>query len=201
MFTDELITRFLKYKRIITKLQSLGLQRVFSNNLGDALGITPALVRKDFSRFNLTGNRRGGYLIEELLEKINEIMGRSSEEHMIMIGCGNIGKALISHRDFDNARIVAAFDMHPIEEKIQNVPVYPMSVMETYVAEHKIKVAVLAVPEGAAAEIYQNLLALGIKGILNFTPVELKSTDECIINNVNIGLEIEKLFYMVNSSS
>ena len=201
MINDETVTRFIKYSRILTQLKSLGMARVFSNNLGDALGVSPALVRKDFSRFELTGNKRGGYEIDSLIEKLQELLGGSELHNMIIVGCGHIGKALINHGDFskDGVKIVAGFDQFPTDEKFLNIPIYKTEILPTYIKEHNIELAILSVPEEACTIIYEKLLALGIKGVLNFTPVELKSTDECVINNMNIGLEIKKLSYMVKN--
>ncbi|MBN2616945.1 MAG: redox-sensing transcriptional repressor Rex [Spirochaetales bacterium] len=199
---DETVTRFIKYNRILSQLKSLGMARVFSNNLGDALGIAPALVRKDFSRFNLPGNKRGGYEIDTLSEMLDELLCGRNLENMIIIGCGHIAKALINHGDFtkDGGKIVAGFDIFPHDEKFKNIPIYKNEILPTYVKEHNIKIAILTVPEDAAAVMYEKLLALDIKGVLNFTPVELKSCESCIVNNVNIGLEIKKLTYMVKST-
>lgn len=202
MINDETVTRFIKYNRILSQLKSLGMARVFSNNLGDALGITPALVRKDFSRFDLTGNKRGGYEIDVLIEKLDILLGGKDVENMVIVGCGHIAKALINHVDFikDGGKIVAGFDIYPQDEKFKNIPIYKTEILPTYIKEHKIRTAILTVPEEAAANMHEKLLALGIKGVLNFTPVELKSTESCIVNNVNIGLEIKKLTYLVKTA-
>ncbi len=199
MINDETVIRFIKYNRILSQLKSLGMARVFSNNLGDAIGVTPALVRKDFSRFDLTGNKRGGYEIDSLIEKLDELLGGKSLENMVIVGCGHIAKALINHGDFtkEGGKIVAGFDLYPSDERFANIPIYKTDVLSAYIKEHNIKIAILTVPEEAAANMFEKLLALGIKGVLNFTPVELKGSTECIVNNVNIGLEIKKLTYEV----
>lgn len=199
MINDETVTRFIKYNRILYQLKSMGMGRVFSNNLGDAIGVAPTLVRKDFSRFDLTGNKRGGYEIDLLIEKLDELLGGKTPEDMIIVGCGHIAKALINHGDFtkDGGKIVAGFDLSPFDEKFSNIPIYNTDILSAYINEHKIKLAILTVPETAAANMFEKLLALGIKGVLNFTPIELKSSEDCIVNNVNIGLEIKKLTYDV----
>ena len=194
-------TRLIKYKRILIQLKSLGLEKVFSNNLGDAVGVTPALVRKDFSRMNLTqGNRKGGYNINDLIESLNRILGTSELQDVVVVGCGNLGKALIKHEAFykEGINISAGFDINPREAEINGTPIYPMEVLNNYVTQHKIKVAILCVPAGAASHTRDLLLDCSIEGILNFTPVELKSTEECRMQNVNICLEIENLFYQIS---
>ncbi len=202
MINNETVIRFIKYNRILSQLKSLGMARVFSNNLGDALGIAPALVRKDFSRFNLEGNKRGGYEIDLLIERLDELLGGKNLENMIIVGCGHIAKALINHGDFtkDGGKIVAGFDIDKHIEKFGNIPIYHVDVLPAYIKEHSINIAILTVPEEAATIMFEKLLALGIKGVLNFTPVELKGSENCIVNNVNIGLEIKKLTYEVKST-
>ena len=202
MINDETVTRFIKYNRILSQLKSLGMARVFSNNLGDALGIAPALVRKDFSRFDLTGNKRGGYEIDSLIHKLDELLGGKTVESMIIVGCGHIAKALINHIDFskDGAKIVAGFDIYPADERFNDIPIYHTDILPTYIQEHKIDLAILSVTEDSATTMFEKLLAQGIKGVLNFTPAELKSSDSCIVNNMNIGLEMKKLTYMVKKN-
>lgn len=196
----ELVLRLLKYKRLLQQLKSLGFVKVFSNNLGDAIGVSPALVRKDFSVLSLSGNKRGGYHIDTLVERLNEVLGKNEKQDVVLVGCGKIGTALMQYREFERQgiRIVAGFDKDP--QHVQNptkTPVFTDRQLEEYVAKHDIRIAVVAVPEESAADVAERLQHAGIKGILNFAPVELKSTEQCIINNVNIGLELENLFFMV----
>ena len=207
----ELILRLSKYKRILQRLKALGLERVFSNNLGDAIGITPALVRKDFSTLHLPGNKRGGYEINALLSLLNEILGQNQPKAVILVGCGKIGTALIQYKEFskEGINIVAGFDVDPTKlEEESAVPLFPMSEMRRIVIEKEIKVGIIAVPDFAAAEVLDLMVEAGIHGVLNFAPVELKSTrktndnedvQECVIHNVNNGLELENLFYLVNN--
>ncbi len=203
----DFILRLTKYKRLLYKLKALGFERVFSNNLGDAIGVTPALVRKDFSTLNLPGNKRGGYNIDTLIEKLDKILGRDRPQHVVVVGCGRIGTALMEYSGFntDGIEIVAGFDTHP--ENVHNtsgVPIYGMDKLEEYVREHDVKVGIIAVPDSEASKVLDRLINAGIRGILNFAPVELKCTrNDCpsstSIHNVNIALELEHLFYQVNS--
>lgn len=193
--------RLMKYKRVLIQLRSLGLERVFSNNLGDAIGISAALVRKDLARIELQGNRRGGYSIDAMLDRLNRLLGGKEAQEAILVGCGNLGRALLNHDAFykEGIKLVAGFDLSPPTEKTGNIPILPMDDLESFVSEHDAKVALLTVPASAAAEVRDRLLRAGIKGILNFAPMELKCPGDCVIHNVNIGLEIENLFFLVNS--
>jgi redox-sensing transcriptional repressor len=195
----DLMLRLLKYKRILRQFRDLGLERVFSNNLGDALGISAALVRKDFSRMGFEGNRRGGYRIDDLTREFERILGPGELKEVVVIGCGNIGKALINHESFvrEGIRIAAAFDIKPPSAEISGIPVYPMEILNDFVREHRIQVGIISVPADAASQVRDAMAEAGIRGVLNFAPVELKSSETCLIQNVNIGLELENLFFRI----
>lgn len=195
----ELVIRLIKYRRILNQLKSLGFERVFSNNLGDAIGVAPALVRKDFSLLFLGGNKRGGYNIDYLSEKLDAILGKAQNQKIIIMGMGRIGTALAQYKGFMQGgfEVAAGFDINADLERDVSVPVLPPERLADFVREHNIRVAVLTVPEDSAAACVKMLKEAGIQGILNFTPVEFKSTPTCSIQNINIAVEIENLFFQV----
>jgi len=204
-----MVLRLARYLRVLQKLKGLGFVKVFSNNLGDAIGATPAVVRKDFSVIGIAGNKRGGYVIDSLIERLIEVLGKNETERVIVVGCGRIGSALINFREFsrEGIRVVAGFDSSEARlEPEGQIPVLPMSDLPGFVAERRIEVAVLAVPDQVATSVFELMVDAGIRGVLNFTSVELKCgaaceedgcNAECTVHNVNIGLEIENLFYLI----
>lgn len=196
----ELVIRLLKYRRILNQLKNLGFEKVFSNNLGDAIGVAPALVRKDFSLLVLGGNKRGGYNIDYLSEQLNRILGKTREQRIVIVGMGKIGTAIAQYKGFlqGDFEVAAGFDVREVELPPElKMPVFELEALPAYVAANHIEVAILSVPEDVATECHRMLKDAGIKGILNFTPVELKTTQNCIIHNINIGVEIENLFFQV----
>ncbi len=196
----ELVIRLLKYRRILNQLKNLGFEKVFSNNLGDAIGVAPALVRKDFSLLVLGGNKRGGYNIDYLSEQLNRILGKTREQKIIIVGMGKIGTAIAQYKGFlqGDFEVAAGFDVRTMELPSDLIlPLLNLDQLPDYVATNHIEVAILSVPEDQAAECHRLLKDAGIRGILNFTPVELKTTPNCIIHNINIGVEIENLFFQV----
>ena len=94
------INRLLSYKHLLNRFKSLGLVRVFSDNIADPLGISASLVRKDFGLFGISGSQKGGYSINDVLEKINEILGSNEVQRVIVVGVGRIGEALMSYNGF-----------------------------------------------------------------------------------------------------
>jgi redox-sensing transcriptional repressor len=205
-----IVLRLAKYLRVLQKLKSLGFVKVFSNNLGDAVGVTPAVVRKDFSQINIPGNKRGGYNVDTLIDHIVDVLGKDERQDIVIVGYGNIGHALVNYRNFHNEgiNVVACFDIKPeMVDREAEPPILPMEELPEFVRKHGVQVAALAVPDSAATEVFDSLVESGIRGVLNFTTVELKCAGKCdmyncpikcVVQNVNIGLEIENLFYLVN---
>lgn len=204
------VLRLARYLRVLQKLKTVGIVNVFSNNLGDAVAVTPAIVRKDFSILGINGNKRGGYNIDVLIEELRRVLGKTDSQRAILVGCGRIGGALLEYKEFvkDSIEIAAAFDSNP--DKLNpdgRVPVMPMEALADYAARNDIHIGILAVPESAALPVFDAMVKAGVRGFLNFTTVELKCTGrcryeecphQCIIQNVNISLELESLFYLVN---
>ena len=128
-------------------------------------------------------------------------MGTHILQRIIIVGCGKIGTALMNYRGFpnENIEVVAGFDNNPsrVNPAATPIPILPVSQMAAFVKEQRIQVAVLAVPENAAAGILDQLAAAGVQGVLNFSPVQLKAGSSLFVQNINIAFEIENLFYYV----
>ena len=196
----DMIQRLSRYKNILYKLKSLGFVKVFSDNLADAVGMSSALVRKDFATVGLSGNKRGGYRIDELIERLNTILGKDEIQRIVIVGCGKIGTALIHYQGFarEGIKVVAGFDVRrELVDAQLPVPILDMAQLADFVKKEDIQIAIMTVPEGAAAQVLENLMNTGIKGVLNFAPIQLKGTEHCFVQNINIALEIENLFYYV----
>jgi redox-sensing transcriptional repressor len=179
----------------------MGVEKVFSHTLANDTGVTSDQVRKDFSEFGLRGNKRGGYEISDLLEKMENIFHRNKDHNIVLIGMGNLGLALSKYSKFvqRNMNIVATFDIDPFKQKIRSdIPVYSMSRLKEIIDRFRIKVAILAVPEISAQEVSDELVRAGIKGIVNFAPVLLKVPPEVVVNNVNLCDELESVIYYVH---
>jgi redox-sensing transcriptional repressor len=196
------IIRLSRYKNALYRLRQLGFVKVFSDNLADAIGVLPSQVRKDFSIFGISGNRRGGYQIDALIEKINTILGKERIQKVIVVGAGNIGTALLKYKGFEKEgiKIVACFEIDPSKfNKDTDIPVYPIEEMGAFVKKEVVKIGVIAVPDIAAQAALDLMTSVGIKGILNFAPIRLRASQEVVVNNVNLGVELENVIYFVNA--
>lgn len=195
------IMRLLKYKNALKRMKSFGFIKAYSNNLGDAIGITSVQVRKDFSLFSISGSKKGGYNIDDLLEQINKILGKQVSRKVILVGYGKIGKALVNYRGFksESIDIVAAFD-HNVEKisRDTETPVLPIEEIKDYIIDNKIEIAILTVPDLEAQRMFDVVCNAGIRGVLNFAPIKPTERPNCIIHDVNIAAEIEALFYFTN---
>lgn len=196
------IIRLSRYKNALYRLRTLGFVKVFSDNLADAIGVLPSQVRKDFSLFGISGNKRGGYQIDILIEKLNSILGKEQTQEVVIVGLGNIGSALMKYKGFEKEgiKISACFDIDPIKyHREAEIPVLPLEEMKDFVRNKQIKIGVIAVPDIAAQSVLDMMLSCGIKGVLNFAPLRLRAPGETVVNNVNLELELENVIYFVNA--
>ncbi|MFA5117599.1 MAG: redox-sensing transcriptional repressor Rex [Candidatus Omnitrophota bacterium] len=196
------IIRLSRYKNALYRLRTLGFIKVFSDNLADAIGVMPSQVRKDFSIFGISGNKRGGYQVDELIEKLNGILGKNEVQRVVIAGAGNIGTALMKYKGFEKEgiKLMAVFDIDPLKfTRVTDVPVLPLEQLPDFVKKNKIKIGIIAVPDIAAQQTLDSMVSAGIKGILNFAPIRLRGPLDCVINNVNLELELENVIYFVNT--
>lgn len=195
------LKRIFLYRACLARLKMMGVTKVFSYTLAHETGVTSDQVRKDFSEFGIKGNKRGGYEINDLLEKMETIFHRNKDHNIILVGMGNLGQALSKYSKFvqRNMNIVATFDIDPFKQKIRSeIPVYSLSRLREIIDRFRVKVAILAVPEISAQEVSDEMVREGIKGIVNFAPVLLKVPPDVVVNNVNLSDELESVIYYVH---
>jgi len=196
------ILRLSKYKNSLNKLRSLGFKKVFSDNLADAAGVTPAQVRKDFSQFGISGNKRGGYSVEELIENLNRVLGKDRVQNLIIIGTGNIGSALIKYKGFEKEgiKVVGAFDIDAAKINAEApVPILHIDDMPGFIKKNDVKIAIISVPDIFAQSVFDMAVDAGVKGFLNFAPVRLRGPEDVVLNNVDFYAELEKIIYFVSA--
>lgn len=193
------IYRLSIYLRCLARLGENGIGTVSSEALAKAAGVKPTQLRKDLAYFGTFGTRGLGYEVADLSIKISEELGTSRLQPVILIGVGNLGLALLSYRGFEKEgfEIVAAFDAHPERERDKDVkqPIYGMDNLSAFVKQQHIKMAILTVPASAAQAVANDLIDVGITGILNFSPIVLSVPEEVMVNNVNLAIELENLSY------
>lgn len=204
MLGETRIKRLSKYKEALRRMKTLSMQTVYSSNLAEAIGIKATQVRKDLSIFNISGNKRAGYDINELLEQISVVLHKETPQKAVIVGYGKIGGALSKYKGFntDSMDVAACFDTD--ENKINpdaEIPVLPLNELSEYIKSNGIEVGIIAVPELQAQAAADTLVNAGVKGILNFAPIRLVLPKGCCVNNVNLAAELESLFYFVRNNS
>ena len=180
--SDAVIRRLPRYYRYLDDLHLKGNVRISSSVLGEKMGITASQIRQDLSCFGEFGQQGYGYNVDELRGEIGRILGVDQSHRIIVVGVGNLGRALIQNFRFNDTGFLleAAFDVSPalVGTDIAGVPVLDTTELERFVPEHKPDVAVLTVPRAAAQQMADRLIGLGVRGFWNFTNVELSSQAE-----------------------
>ncbi len=198
------VSRLSLYLRELQHLIRDGHETTSSTQLGGRLGVTDAQIRKDLAYFGQFGYPGIGYRCEELVGQIRKILGTDHDWPVAIVGLGNLGTALLGHRGFSQKgfRVVAGFDIDPnkIGRQIHSVPVFDLQLLQQTVQSEAIRLAILAVPAAVAQEVADRLVAAGIHGIMNFTPVTISLPTSVSIVAVDLAIELEQLsFAVVNS--
>ncbi len=196
---ESTVRRLSLYLRFLEEFEGQGIGTVSSGALASRGGTTSAQVRKDLSFFGSFGKRGLGYPVPELADRLREILGLKRRYQVGMIGAGKIGSALVQYRGFKQRGfdIVAIFDRDPAKIGTQwnGLTVLDVDVLEAEVARRSIDMAVLVTPAESAQPVTDRLIALGVKAILNFAPVQLTVPDDVVVKTVNLALELETLSY------
>lgn len=190
------------YYRYLNMLSDAGKKRVSSNELAEAVKVDSATIRRDFSYFGALGKRGYGYDVENLLQFFKKTLNQDKLTNVALIGVGNLGHALLNfnfHKS-NNVRINAAFDINEeITGTIQSgVPVYPMEDMKEQLKIQQIEIVILTVPANVAQGVTNDLIEVGVKGILNFTPLRISVPESVLVQNVDLTNELQTLIYFLD---
>ena len=194
--------RISRYLRYLEELQNRGETTTSSQQLGAALGVTAAQVRKDLGYFGQFGFPGLGYKITNLIPEIKRILGTDRSWNVALVGIGNLGNALLRYKGFlaQGFRIVALFDSNPrlVGRAMEGLTIYPMGKVNEVVEEKGIELAMLSVPASAAQEVANRLVEAGIRGIFNFAPVLLSLPEEVAYVSIDLAVELEQLAFLVS---
>lgn len=201
--SDSTVRRLSLYLNQLRALSARGTALVSSRELAEASGTTAAQVRKDLSNFGSFGKRGQGYVVRELRERIESILGIEGSWRVAVVGAGKIGTALLGYGDLEDRgfEIVAAFDTDPdkIGREIFGVPVYPVDELERRLREERVGIVVLATPPAAAPEIAERVAEAGVGGILSFAAANLETEAPVAVRWMDVALELEGLSFLITS--
>lgn len=204
--SNSVIRRLPRYYRFLGELELSGYIRISSRELAEKMGLTASQIRQDFNCFGEFGQQGYGYNVKGLRDEIGKILGLDETTPMILLGAGNLGRAIASHIDFQNKgfELVGIFDASPevIGKKIGNVTVSDIAELENFCNENHPVAAILCIPRNAAAEETDRLINLGVRAFWNFTHYDLRVNHKGIaVENVHLGDSLTTLSYGLKSNS
>lgn len=191
------------YYRFIQTFADVGKERVSSKELSEAMQIDSATIRRDFSYFGQLGKKGYGYDVQKLLLFFSGVLDQDQRMNVAVIGIGNLGQALLKYnfQKNHNMKIVVAFDTnYPIEgELVNGVPVFHPDVMEEKFDEYEAELPILTVPARSAQLMVERLVKMGVKGVLNFTPVRLQVPEAFRVHTIDLSIELQTLSYFMRN--
>jgi redox-sensing transcriptional repressor len=196
------IYRLSIYSRCLRRLHENAMETVSSNSLAQAANVKPAQLRKDLAYFGQLGTRGLGYPVELLLETIRAVLGRATLQPVILVGVGNLGRALLRYDGFkkEGFEVLAAFDTNSevLKEKGITVPLLHDDEMISFIKKNAVRMAILCVPAQYGQEVTNVLVDAGVQGILNFSPTILQVPDQVVVTRVDLAMELETLSYFID---
>ena len=197
MISEAVIKRLPRYYRHIKHLADSGVMRVSSNKIASVLNITASQVRQDLCNFGGFGQQGYGYDVIKLKNELAVILGLDKEYDMIIVGAGNIGRALAGYKGFvdDGFYVKALFDIDPRCSSINGIKVYEIDFLEAYIKENNVDIAIIATQKESAKSVADSLISCGVKSIWNFAPVEIEVPDDVSVENISMSESLYVLSY------
>ncbi len=197
------VSRLSLYLRELQHLVVEGAQTTNSSQLGERLGFSDAQVRKDLAYFGNFGHPGIGYRCDELISEIRRILGTDRRWTVVLVGVGNLGRALLGYRGFEpqGFSLAAAFDSDPakVGTQVEGVEILAIDRLTEIVAERQIDLGLVAVPAAHAQAAADRLVAAGVRGIVNFAPVTLALPEGVSQVGVDLARELEQVAFAVAS--
>lgn len=197
--SDAVIRRLPGYYRHLRELEAAGVHQISSQELGRRMQLTASQIRQDINCFGGFGRQGYGYEVSKLKGHIAEILGLDKKHRMVIVGAGNIGRAVANYPSFlrEGFQTVAIFDTDPgkVGTEVAGLTVQSTDALEAFFAENQADIGVLAIPAKGAQQILNRLVDKGIKGIWNFAPTDLNHPDSVTIVNVHLSDSLQVLSF------
>ena len=193
------VVRLSIYSRQLHYLKDAGVETVSSEEIANSVGVSSAQVRKDLAYFGEFGTRGVGYRVEELLGYLTKILGLDQKWNLVIIGAGKLGSALALYQGFRERgfaiRAILDSDENKVGEKLADITIEPIDVLETRIKEHGINIGIITVPAVNAQDVTDRLVDAGVSAILNFSPRVLKVPADIILRNVDLSVNLKVLSF------
>lgn len=194
------LQRYPVYLKALRKLKKNGVERIMSKELADVVNIEPTTIRRDFSFLGSLGKQGFGYEIDKLIDIFNAQLGMDFEEKIILVGAGNMGRALMKYNKWDYVvgEIACAFDINPDRQGVRfGIPVYDMEELEERIPAG-CRIAILAISENIQQTV-DRLITCGIIGLVDFTHEHIQVPKGVVLKTVDVVSSIQELVFETNS--
>ncbi|MBQ9948012.1 MAG: redox-sensing transcriptional repressor Rex [Oscillospiraceae bacterium] len=203
--SNSVIRRLPRYYRFLGELLKQGIAKISSRELSEMMRLTASQIRQDLNCFGGFGQQGYGYNVAELRGEIAKILGLDITDKVILIGAGNLGRALTMHIDFDKYgyELVGIFDSNIAMENIEisGIQIQHISRLAEFCGEHSPKMAVLCIPPEGAKEIVEKLISMGITAFWNFSHYDIHyDFPDVIVENVHLTDSLMTLSYAAKRS-
>ncbi len=203
--SNYVIKRLPRYYRFLCDLSAAGIKRISSGELARKMGVTASQIRQDLNCFGGFGQQGYGYNTDLLREEIGAILGIDTPKKIVLIGMGNLGRAVTLHLNFEEKgfKLIGIFDKKEslIGNVVRNIPVRNIASLDDFCRENKPEAAILCIPKEAVPQVAEHLIKLGVKGFLNFSHYDLSVKFEGIqVENVHFGDSLMTLSYNLKNN-
>ncbi len=204
VISTSVIKRLPRYYRFLGELKASGITRISSRELSERMGLTASQIRQDLNCFGGFGQQGYGYNIELLQSEIARILGLDVPKTAILIGMGNMGKAVTMHMNFENKgfRIIGLFDSKEslVGQIVKNLPIRNTADLDEFCRENRPQIAILCIPKDAAKNISEQLIKLGIKAFWNFSHYDISLEHrDIVVENVHLSDSLMTLSYQMTN--
>lgn len=202
---EVVIDRLPVYYRWLSRMQDEGIATISSQELGEALEVTPAQIRKDLSYFGRFGKQGRGYSVERLVDELRVILGLNRRWRMVLVGTGRLGRAIASYDGFgpEGFDIVGAYDSDPeqIGADLDGLAVRDVHSIESDLRATPVDIGIVAVPSAVAQDAIDTLVRAGVRSILNYAPVTVQVPTGVELRRIDPLLSLQSMTYHLSRES
>jgi redox-sensing transcriptional repressor len=197
------VERLSVYRKVLEELDRDGAEFIHSHQLAGLVGVTPAQLRRDLASFGTFGNISRGYNVYEMTRTISRILGTDETQNVALFGVGDLGRALLSYRGFEERgfHIAVAFDID--SEKVGRVYAgrrcHHVDDLEEVLREFDVRMAILASRAEGLQTLTDRVCAAGVQGILNFVPKRVTVPAGCFVEETDIASKLEMLSFLART--
>ncbi|MGX8773493.1 MAG: redox-sensing transcriptional repressor Rex [Bacillota bacterium] len=203
--SNAVIRRLPRYRRYLNELRKKGVDKISSNEFSNLIGYTASQIRQDLNNFGGFGQQGYGYSVEGLYNEISAILGLDREYKMVVVGAGNLGKAIVNHTYYYKTGFVVLgiFEVNPelIGTKINGVEVMDYEGIVEFVENNNIDIGIICTDKEVAQEVADKLCFAGVRGLWNFAPIDIETPSHVAVENVHISESLHSLAYHMSRAT